>query len=199
VNDIAVGAIKFSILKSAPGKDMIFDFEKSLSFEGDSGPYLQYTHARLSALLDKAHAAAIDMESYAVESPERALEQAIIGYTQVIEKAQVAIDKLLKRAKTRGALPATDDELGRYIFAGLRDKLMHYIPTQGSYLWERGHANTIQINIGQQSVLNGKTPAYIVAGSNSPIGTNRARQQSVWLSNCQVVKPEWLGALPIAA
>lgn len=87
VNDIAVGAIKFSILKSAPGKDMIFDFEKSLSFEGDSGPYLQYTHARLSALLDKAHAAAIDMESYAVESPERALEQAIIGYTQVIEKA----------------------------------------------------------------------------------------------------------------
>lgn len=87
VNDIAVGAIKFSILKSAPGKDMIFDFEKSLSFEGDSGPYLQYTHARLCALLDKANEAGIDLESYSVESPERALEQVIIGYTQTLEKA----------------------------------------------------------------------------------------------------------------
>lgn len=87
VNDIAVGAIKFSILKSAPGKDMIFDFEKSLSFEGDSGPYLQYTHARLCALLDKANEAGIDIESYSVESPERALEQVIIGYTETLEKA----------------------------------------------------------------------------------------------------------------
>lgn len=87
VNDIAVGAIKFSILKSAPGKDMIFDFEKSLSFEGDSGPYLQYTHARLCALLDKATEAGIDIESYSVESPERGLEQVIIGYTQTLEKA----------------------------------------------------------------------------------------------------------------
>ena len=87
VNDIAVGAIKFSILKSAPGKDMIFDLEKSLSFEGDSGPYLQYTHARLSALLDKAEEAGISIESYAVEHPERELEQVIIGYTQVLQKA----------------------------------------------------------------------------------------------------------------
>lgn len=87
VNDIAVGAIKFSILKSSPGKDMVFDFEKSLSFEGDSGPYLQYTHARICALLDKAAQAGIDVESYVVEVPERELEQVLIGYTQVLEKA----------------------------------------------------------------------------------------------------------------
>lgn len=87
INDIAVGAIKFSILKSAPGRDIIFDFEKSLSFEGDSGPYLQYTHARLCALLDKASSAGIEIESYSIEHPERALEQVIIGYTQVLEKA----------------------------------------------------------------------------------------------------------------
>jgi arginyl-tRNA synthetase len=87
VSDIAVGAVKFSILKGAPGKDMIFDFEKSLSFEGDSGPYLQYTHARLCALLDKATEAGIEIESYSVENPERALEQVIIGYTQTLEKA----------------------------------------------------------------------------------------------------------------
>ncbi|MFA5132183.1 MAG: arginine--tRNA ligase [Candidatus Paceibacterota bacterium] len=87
INDIAVGAVKFSILKGAPGKDMVFDFEKSISFEGDSGPYLQYTHARLCALLDKAIEADIEIESYSIEKPERELEQVIIGYTQVLDKA----------------------------------------------------------------------------------------------------------------
>lgn len=51
---IAVGAIKYSILKQSPGHDIIFDFEKSLSVEGDSGPYLQYTYARLNNIVTKA-------------------------------------------------------------------------------------------------------------------------------------------------
>ena len=88
LNDIAVGAIKFAILKSAPGKDMIFDFEKSISFEGDSGPYLQYTHARLCALLDKAKVQEISFEhGYVVSAPERELEKTLIGYHEVLEKA----------------------------------------------------------------------------------------------------------------
>lgn len=87
LNDIAVGAVKFSILKQAPGKDTAFDFEKSISFEGDSGPYLQYTHARICALLSKAEEAGIDTESYVIDVPERALEQVIIGYTNVLQKA----------------------------------------------------------------------------------------------------------------
>jgi arginyl-tRNA synthetase len=87
VNAIAVGAVKFSILKQAPGKDSVFDFEKSISFEGDSGPYLQYTHARICALLDKAREAGIDIESYTIAAPERELEQTIIGYNQCLEKA----------------------------------------------------------------------------------------------------------------
>lgn len=90
VNDIAVGAIKFSVLKIAPGKDIAFDFDKSISFEGDSGPYLQYTHARLCALLDKAGAAGIDFEhGYVIENPERELEKAILGYKDVLEKTYV--------------------------------------------------------------------------------------------------------------
>jgi len=51
---IAIGAIKYSMLKQESGKDIIFDFNKSLSFTGDSGPYLQYTHARCMSLLSKA-------------------------------------------------------------------------------------------------------------------------------------------------
>jgi arginyl-tRNA synthetase len=51
---IAIGGIKYSILKQSPGKDIIFDFEKALSFEGDSGAYLQYAYVRTQSILRKA-------------------------------------------------------------------------------------------------------------------------------------------------
>ena len=51
---IAIGAIKFTILRQAIGGDIIFDFDKSISFEGDSGPYLQYSTVRANSLLKKA-------------------------------------------------------------------------------------------------------------------------------------------------
>lgn len=51
---VAIGAIKYSILKQSPGRDIIFDFDTSLAVKGDSGPYLQYTYARLKAILSKA-------------------------------------------------------------------------------------------------------------------------------------------------
>ncbi len=51
---VAIGAIKYSILRQAIGGDIIFDFDKSLSFEGDSGPYLQYATVRANSILKKA-------------------------------------------------------------------------------------------------------------------------------------------------
>ncbi|MBI2475617.1 MAG: arginine--tRNA ligase [Candidatus Taylorbacteria bacterium] len=51
---VAVGAIKYSILKQAIGSDIVFDFGKSISFEGDSGPYLQYSYVRAKSVLAKA-------------------------------------------------------------------------------------------------------------------------------------------------
>jgi len=48
---IAVGAIKYALLRVSVGKDIIFDFDKSLSLQGDSGPYLQYTYARCKSIL----------------------------------------------------------------------------------------------------------------------------------------------------
>lgn len=58
---IALGAVRYSILKQNPGQDIIFDFEKSLSFDGDAGPYLQYAYARLRSVIRKAEAAHEDM------------------------------------------------------------------------------------------------------------------------------------------
>ena len=53
-NIIGVSALKYSILKSSLGSDIVYDFEQSISFEGDSGPYLQYTAVRANSILNKA-------------------------------------------------------------------------------------------------------------------------------------------------
>lgn len=50
---VGVAALKYSILRSSLGGDIVYDFEKSISFEGDSGPYLQYSAVRARTLLEK--------------------------------------------------------------------------------------------------------------------------------------------------
>ena len=56
-SEIALGAIKYALLKSNIGGDVIFSFEQSLAFSGNSGPYLQYTAVRCMGVLRKATAA----------------------------------------------------------------------------------------------------------------------------------------------
>ncbi|MDD3662425.1 MAG: arginine--tRNA ligase [Candidatus Pacebacteria bacterium] len=51
---VGVSALKYSILKSSLGSDIVYDFEKSISFDGDSGPYLQYTVVRANSILEKS-------------------------------------------------------------------------------------------------------------------------------------------------
>lgn len=54
IKAVAIGAIKFNDLKQDPKKDIIFDWKKVMSMEGNSGPYLQYTYARGQSVLNKA-------------------------------------------------------------------------------------------------------------------------------------------------
>lgn len=53
IKAVAIGAIKFNDLKQDPKKDIIFDWKKVMSMEGNSGPYLQYTYARCQSVLSK--------------------------------------------------------------------------------------------------------------------------------------------------
>jgi len=53
IQNVAIGAIKFNDLSSDPRKDIIFDWDKIMSLDGDSGPYLQYTYARCQSVLAK--------------------------------------------------------------------------------------------------------------------------------------------------
>mgnify|MGYP001570025679 CR=1 FL=1 len=88
---VAVGAIKYSILKQSPGRDIIFDFNKSLSFEGDSGPYLQYTHARACSVLKKADEEGIESkvgEALKLQEPIGELERLMIRFPEMVERAQ---------------------------------------------------------------------------------------------------------------
>lgn len=49
-----IGAVKYSFLKTQPTKNITFDLETSISFEGQSGPYIQYTYARAKSILREA-------------------------------------------------------------------------------------------------------------------------------------------------
>src|SRR3989338_4330908 len=90
---VAIGAIKYSILRQAIGGDIIFDFDKSLSFEGDSGPYLQYAAVRANSLLKKTEGVSrgrtlgkLDTEcpsGWVTTNMERLIER----FPNVVEKA----------------------------------------------------------------------------------------------------------------
>ncbi len=50
---IGYGALKFSILKISPDKNVTFDWEQALNFEGETGPYIQYAFARINSIFNK--------------------------------------------------------------------------------------------------------------------------------------------------
>ncbi|MEA3430619.1 MAG: arginine--tRNA ligase [Nanoarchaeota archaeon] len=63
---VGMGALKFFILKMDPSKDMVYDPNESLSLEGETGPYVQYTHARINSVLKKVKTGnvVVDFKSY---------------------------------------------------------------------------------------------------------------------------------------
>ncbi len=81
---VTVSAIKYSVLKQSTGKNVIFDEESSLSFHGDSGPYLQYTAVRARSVLNKAS----KFEISALPSEVSFLERLLYRFGEVIKRAQ---------------------------------------------------------------------------------------------------------------
>jgi arginyl-tRNA synthetase len=83
---IAIAAIKFAILRAKPGQNINFDPDTSLSFEGDSGPYLQYTHARISSLLEKGRGLGFTPEYNTLEEVTD-LERVVLQFSTVVDHA----------------------------------------------------------------------------------------------------------------
>lgn len=86
LEQVAIGAIKYSILKQDITKDIIFDLEKSISFEGSSGPYLQYTYTRTQSVLAKAKEEGLVTDLTQVESPG-SVERLLARYPEIVYKA----------------------------------------------------------------------------------------------------------------
>ncbi len=63
-NMVGLGALKYFILKVDPKKTMLFDPRESIDFNGNTGPFIQYTHARICSILRKADEAGIDRRSH---------------------------------------------------------------------------------------------------------------------------------------
>ena len=84
--DIAVAAIKYQILKQAFSKDIIFDRERALSLEGDSGPYVQYAHARACAVLEKAKGGGVVAHVDENASPNE-LSRLLYRFPEIVARA----------------------------------------------------------------------------------------------------------------
>lgn len=81
---VAIGAVKYMILRQAPGNDIIFDEEKSLSLEGDSGPYLQYALVRARKILSYNSDGALGTD---VPNTPYPLERVLIHFPEVVARA----------------------------------------------------------------------------------------------------------------
>jgi arginyl-tRNA synthetase len=98
--EIAISAIKFSILKQTTNKDIIYDKNKALSFEGDSGPYVQYSFVRAGSVLRKGEENGFAVDENFVSKVERdivisesgnaesVLKRLIERFPSVVERAQ---------------------------------------------------------------------------------------------------------------
>ncbi len=84
---VAIGAIKYMILRQAAGGDIVFDPEKSLSLDGDSGPYLQYALVRAKSVLAQAEG----KEGGVAPEVAHDIERHIIRFPEVARRAEAAL------------------------------------------------------------------------------------------------------------
>ena len=85
---IGLGALKYFILKVDPKKRILFDPESSVDFAGNTGPFIQYTYARIQSILRKADV--IDSTSIAltsIEEKEKEIIKYLMEYPNVIQQA----------------------------------------------------------------------------------------------------------------
>ena len=85
---VGLGALKYFILKVDPRKNMLFNPAESIDFNGNTGPFIQYTYARIQSVLRKAEALARhDVMTSSLEEKELALIQRLCEYPSIVRNA----------------------------------------------------------------------------------------------------------------
>ncbi len=100
--DIALGAIKYATLHGNILQNSVFDKEKALSFEGDSGPYLMYTHARIVSVLAKAKVVGVIPTTDSAPEVPYEIEKMLYRFVEVVH------DALIERAPHKIAVYLTE-------------------------------------------------------------------------------------------
>ena len=86
---VSIAAIRYDMVKISPEKAMVFDWKEALDFERQSGPYIQYAHARACSILEKA--GAFREASLFRDPMEVALARAIARFPAVVEAVTVEL------------------------------------------------------------------------------------------------------------
>lgn len=85
--EVAISAIKYSILRQSIGGDIVYNPEKALSFEGDSGPYLQYSCVRANTVIEKAKKAGIGEKIKDFPESVFLLEKNLVHFPDIVNRA----------------------------------------------------------------------------------------------------------------
>ena len=84
---IGLGALKYFILKVDPKKRILFDPESSVDFAGNTGPFIQYTYARIQSILRKAGDSATLAQPASMEAREKEIIKHLLEYPGVVQQA----------------------------------------------------------------------------------------------------------------
>lgn len=90
---VGIAAIKYADLSGDSARDYVFDLDRMIAFEGDTGPYLQYAHARLCSMLEKAGDEASTDAAFRIETPEeRRLALLLLRYPETMKTAAASLE-----------------------------------------------------------------------------------------------------------
>jgi arginyl-tRNA synthetase len=84
---IGIGALKYNIIRIEPHKTITFDWKRMLSFEGNTGPYLQYAHTRCLGILKKAKKWRKEFKIDKLTEEEKQLVKQLVKFSEVVEEA----------------------------------------------------------------------------------------------------------------
>lgn len=93
--NVGMGALKYFMLKVDPKKKMLFNPEESIDFNGNTGPFIQYTYARIQSLLAKADFEYKEVRNVSLNEYEKALVMQLANYKVVVQKAAEVLSPAL--------------------------------------------------------------------------------------------------------